>query len=212
MKLHRCVLLVVLSLPAVTFADVFGAADSKMILQLTQMFNTMKKQLEVATRAYDVGSDLYLLQQGDVTSINRVLNTELVTLMEEKGWMLDGLTTMRDLGQINQQITYMTGMMANAKDAETRQRMGYAVDLLKQQRTLVQLSAQTNKNMKKSTTDLSARDSSRITAENSAVLARTALAAQESRNQLEAIKKVSRSDEASFTRGAGRIYTEMGKR
>jgi len=212
MKLHRCALLVLLSLPTVTLADVLGAADSKMIAQLTQMFNTMKKQLEVAKRTYDVGADLYLLQQGDVTSINRVLNTELVTLMEEKGWLLDGLTSMRDLGQINQQITYMTGMMANAKDAETRQRLGYAMDLLEQQRTLVQLSAQTNKNLKKSTQDLSARDSSRITAENTAVLARTALAAQESRNRSEAVKKASRSDEASFARGAGRIYSEMGQR
>ncbi len=211
MKLHKGMLLVLLSLPVVTHADIFGAADSKMILQLTQIYNSIKEQLKVATKAYDVGVDLYDLSQGDVTSVDRILNTELVSLMKEKGWMLDGLTTLKDLAQINQQITYMTGLIANAKDAGTRQRLRYAMDLLKQQRTLIQLSKQTNKNLQKATTDLSERDSSRITAENTAVLARAALAAQEARNRADAVKKASRSEEVSFTQGAGRIYTEMGK-
>ena len=211
MKLHKGVLFIVLSLPVVAHADFFGASDSKMILQLTQIYNSIKEQLKVATKAYDVGADLYELSQGDVTSVDRVLNTELVALMKEKGWMLDGITTLKDLAQINQQITYMTGLIANAKGAGTRQRLRYAMDLLKQQRTLVQLSRQTNKNLQKATTDLSARDSSRITAENTAVLARAALAAQEERNRVEAVKKASRSEEVSFTQGAGRIYTEMGK-
>ena len=212
MKLHRSVLFILLSLPVVTHADIFGASESKMILQLTQIYNSIKEQLKVATKAYDVGVDLYDLSQGDVTSVDRILNTELVSLMKEKGWMLDGITTLKDLAQINQQITYMTGLIANAKDAGTRQRLRYAMDLLKQQRTLIQLSKQTNKNLQKATTDLSARDSSRITAENTAVLARAALSAQEARNRADAVKKASRSEEISFTQGAGRIYTEMGKR
>ena len=57
----------------------------------------------------------------------------------------------------------------------------------------------------------SARASSRITAENTAVLARAALAAQEARNREAAVKKASRSDEAAFTKGAARIYQEMGQ-
>ena len=211
MKLHKRVLFVLLSLPIVAQADMFGASESKMILQLTQMVKTVKEQLKLATKAYDVGIDLYDLSQGDVTSVDRVLNTELVALMREKGWMLDGLTTLQDLGQVNQQITYMTGLIADTRDADTQQRLRYAMDLLKQQRTLIQLSKQTTKNLQKATTDLSARASSRITAENTAVLARVALAAQEARNREEAVKKASRSDEAAFTKGAARIYTEMGK-
>ena len=211
MKLPNRVLFVFLSLPLVAQADVFGASESKMILQLTQMVKTVKEQLKLATKAYDVGIDLYDLSQGDVTSVDRVLNTELVALMREKGWMLDGLTTLQDLGAVNQQITYMTGLIADTRDADTQQRLRYAMDLLKQQRTLIQLSKQTTKNLQKATTDLSARASSRITAENTAVLARAALAAQEARNREEAVKKASRSDEAAFTKGAARIYTEMGK-
>ena len=211
MKLHNSVLFVLLVLPGVAHADVFGASDSKMILQLTQMVNTLKEQLKLATKTYDVGVDLYDLSQGDATSVDRILNTELVALMREKGWMLDGLTTLQDLSAVNQQITYMTGLIADTKDAETQQRLRYAMDLLKQQRTLIQLSAQTNKNLQKATTDLSARASSRITAENTAVLARAALAAQEARNREAAVKKASRSDEAAFTQGAARIYQEMGK-
>ena len=211
MKLHKRVLFVLLSLPIVAQADMFGASESKMILQLTQMVKTVKEQLKLATKAYDVGIDLYDLSQGDATSVDRILNTELVALMREKGWMLDGLTTLQDLGQVNQQITYMTGLIADTRDADTQQRLRYAMDLLKQQRTLIQLSKQTQKNLQKATTDLSARASSRITAENTAVLARVALAAQEARNREEAVKKASRSDEAAFTKGAARIYTEMGK-
>ena len=211
MKLHKRVLFVLLSLPIVAQADMFGASESKMILQLTQMVKTVKEQLKLATKAYDVGIDLYDLSQGNVTSVDRVLNTELVALMREKGWMLDGLTTLQDLGQVNQQITTMTGLIADTRDADTQQRLRYAMDLLKQQRTLIQLSKQTQKNLQKATTDLSARASSRITAENTAVLARVALAAQEARNREEAVKKASRSDEAAFTQGAARIYTEMGK-
>ena len=210
MKLHNSVLVVLLSLPVIAHADVFGASDSKMILQLTQMVNTLKAQLKLATKTYDVGVDLYALSQGDATSVDRILNTELVALMREKGWMLDGLTTLQNLNDVNQQITYMAGLIADARDAETQQRLRYAMDLLKQQRTLIQLSAQTNKNLQKATTDLSARASSRITAENTAVLARAALAAQEARNRADAVKKASRSDEAAFTQGAARIYQEMG--
>jgi len=210
MKPHNSVLFVLLVLPIVAHADVFGASDSKMILQLTQMVNTLKEQLKLATKTYDVGIDLYDLSQGDATSVDRILNTELVALMREKGWMLDGLTTLQDLSAVNQQITHMTGLIADTRDAETQQRLRYAMDLLKQQRTLIQLSAQTNKNLQKATTDLSARASSRITAENTAVLARAALAAQEARNREAAVKKASRSDEAAFTQGAARIYTEMG--
>ena len=211
MKPHNSVLFVLLVLPIVAHADVFGASDSKMILQLTQMVNTLKEQLKLATKTYDVGIDLYDLSQGDATSVDRILNTELVALMREKGWMLDGLTTLQDLSAVNQQITHMTGLIADTRDAETQQRLRYAMDLLKQQRTLIQLSAQTNKNLQKATTDLSARASSRITAENTAVLARAALAAQEARNREAAVKKASRSDEAAFTQGAARIYTDMGK-
>ena len=210
MRLHR-VFFILLVLPVVAHADVFGASDSKMILQLTQMVNTLKAQLKLATKTYDVGVDLYALSQGDATSVDRILNTELVALMREKGWMLDGLTTLQNLNDVNQQITYMAGLIADARDADTQQRLRYAMDLLKQQRTLIQLSAQTNKNLQKATTDLSARASSRITAENTAVLARAALAAQEARNREAAVKKASRSDEAAFTKGAARIYTEMGK-
>ena len=210
MKLHNSVLVVLLSLPVVAHADVFGASDSKMILQLTQMVNTLKAQLKLATKTYDVGVDLYALSQGDATSVDRILNTELVALMREKGWMLDGLTTLQNLNDVNQQITYMAGLIADAKDADTQQRLRYAMDLLKQQRTLIQLSAQTNKNLQKATTDLSARASSRITAENTAVLARAALAAQEARNREAAVKKASRSDEAAFTKGAARIYHGNG--
>jgi hypothetical protein len=205
MKLPKSALFVLLSLPIVAHADLFGASDSKMILQLTQMVNTLKEQLKLATKTYDVGVDLYDLSQGDVTSVDRVLNTELVALMREKGWMLDGLTTLQDLSAVNQQITYMAGLIADTRDADTQQRLRYAMDLLKQQRTLIQLSKQTTKNL------LSARASSRITAENTAVLARAALAAQEARNRTDAVKKASRSDEAAFTKGAARIYTEMGK-
>ncbi len=212
MKLHKGMLLVLLSLPAVTQADIFGASESKMVLQLTQIYNSMKEQLKVVSKAYDVGVDLYDLSQGDVTSVDRILNTKLVGLMREKGWMLDGLTTLQDLNKIRQQITYMSGLIASAKDSETRQRLRYAMDLLKQQRTLIQLSKQTSKNLRKATTDLSARDSSRITAENTAVLARAALSSQEARNRADAVKKASRSEEVSFTQDAGRIYSEMGKR
>ena len=211
MRLHNSVLFVLLSLPVIAHADVFGASESKMILQLTQMVNTLKAQLKLATKTYDVGVDLYALSQGDATSVDRILNTELVALMREQGWMLDGLTTLQNLNDVNQQITYMAGLIADAKDADTQQRLRYAMDLLKQQRTLIQLSAQTNKNLQKATTDLSARASSRITAENTAVLARAALAAQEARNREAAIKKASRSDEAAFTKGAARIYQEMGQ-
>jgi len=210
MKLHR-VFFVLLSLPVAAHADLFGAADSQMIVQLTQMVNTLKEQLKLATKTYDIGADLYDLSQGDATSVDRVLNTELVALMREKGWMLDGLTTLQNLSDVNQQMAYMAGLIADAKDADTQQRLRYAMDLLKQQRTLIQLSSQTTKNLQKATTDLSARASSRITAENTAVLARAALAAQEARNRAEAVQKASRSDEAAFTKGAARIYTEMGK-
>ena len=205
------VLLIVLAFPLVARADMFGASDAKMILQLTQMVKTLEDQLKVAKKAYDIGSDLYALSQGDLTSVDRVLNTELVALMKEKGWMLDGLTTLQTLSDVDRQLTALTGLLADAKDADTRERLQYALDLLKQQRTLLQLAEQTRKNLDKATTDLSARDSSRITAENTAVLARAALAAQEARNRDTAIEKAARSDEAAFTRGAARIYTDIGQ-
>ncbi len=205
------VVVVLLAFPLVARADMFGASDAKMILQLTQMVKTLEDQLKVAKKAYDIGSDLYELSQGDLTSVDRVLNTELVALMKEKGWMLDGLNTLQTLSDVDRQLTTLTGLLADAKDADTRQRVQYAMDLLKQQRTLLQLAEQTRKNLDKATTDLSARDSSRITAENTAVLARAALAAQEARNRDTAIQKAARSDEAAFTRGAARIYTEIGQ-
>ena len=205
------VVVVLLVFPLVARADMFGASDAKMILQLTQMVKTLEDQLKVAKKAYDIGSDLYELSQGDLTSVDRVLNTELVALMKEKGWMLDGLTTLQTLSDVDRQLTALTGLLADAKDADTRQRVQYAMDLLKQQRTLLQLAEQTRKNLDKATTDLSARDSSRITAENTAVLARAALAAQEARNRDTAIEKAARSDEAAFTRGAARIYTDIGQ-
>jgi len=205
------VVVALLVLPLVARADMFGASDAKMILQLTQMVKTLEDQLKVAKKAYDIGSELYELSQGDLTSVDRVLNTELVALMKEKGWMLDGLTTLQTLSDVDRQLTALTGLLADAKDADTRQRVQYAVDLLKQQRTLLQLAEQTRKNLDKATTDLSARDSSRITAENTAVLARAALAAQEARNRDTAIENAARSDEAAFTRGAARIYTDIGQ-
>jgi hypothetical protein len=208
---RRSVLLIVLAFPLLARADVFGASDAKMIVQLTQMVKTLEEQLKVVKRTYDIGADLYELSQGDLTSVDRVLNTELVALMKEKGWMLDGLTTLQTLSDVDRQLTTLTGLLADAKDADTRQRVQTAMDLLKQQRTLVQLAAQTRKNLDKATTDLSARDSSRITAENTAVLARAALAAQEARNRDTAIEKAARSDEAAFTRGAARIYTDIGQ-
>ncbi len=210
MQRHKLVF-ILLTLPVVAHADVFGASDSKMILQLTQMVNTLKAQLKLASKTYDVGVELYALSQEGATSADRILNTELVALMREHGWMLDGLTTLQNLNAVNQQITHMAGLIADAKDAETQQRLRYALDLLKQQRTLIQLSAQTHKNLHKATTDLSTRASSRITAENTAVLARAALAAQEARNREAAVKKASRSDEAAFTQGAARIYQDMGQ-
>jgi hypothetical protein len=209
--LRLSVLVIVLMFPLLAHGDLFGASDAKMIVQLTQMVKTLEEQLKVVKRTYDIGADLYELSQGDLTSVDRVLNTELVALMKEKGWMLDGLTTLQTLSDVDRQLTTLTALLADAKDADTRQRLRYAMDLLKQQRTLIQLSAQTRKNLQKATTDLSARDSSRITAENTAVLARAALAAQEARNRDTAIEKAARSDEAAFTRGAARIYTDIGQ-
>ncbi len=109
MQRHKLVF-ILLALPVVAHADVFGASDSKMILQLTQMVNTLKAQLKLVSKTYDVGVELYALSQGDATSVDRILNTELVALMREKGWMLDGLTTLQNLSDVNQQITYMSAI------------------------------------------------------------------------------------------------------
>ena len=60
-KLCAALLLV----PAVARADLFGVSDSKMIVQLTQMVNTLQAQLNTLQKTYDVGRELYDLAQRD---------------------------------------------------------------------------------------------------------------------------------------------------
>ena len=111
----RSVVVLLLVVPLAARADFFGASDAKMILQLTQMVKTLEEQLKTAKKAYDIGTDLYELSQGDVTSVDRVLNTDLVALMKEKGWMLDGLNTLQTLSDVDRQVTYLSGLMADAE-------------------------------------------------------------------------------------------------
>lgn len=198
--------------PTLAQADLFGASDVKIVAQLTQMLTTLEDQLKTLKRTYDVGQDLYALTRGDITSLDRVLNTELVGLMREKGWLVEGLDGLEDLNAIAQQIGRLQRLLAEAKDADTRDQLQAALDLLKQQRTLVQLSDQARKNLERATHDINTREASRITAENTAVLARAALAAQAARDEQTLVRKASRSDEAAFAAGAARIYQQAGQR
>ena len=183
-----------------------------MIVQLTQMVNTLQAQLNTLQRTYDVSLELYDLAQRDVTSLDRVLNTELVALMREQGWLVEGIGSLQSLNAIQQQIAHLQRLAGEAKDAETREQIRYALELLKQQRTLVQLADQANQNIQRATTDISQRESARLTAENTAVLARAALAAQATRDQAAATRKAARGDEAAFAAGAARIYRNAGDR
>lgn len=203
-------LLLVLSWPAQ--ADMFGFSESQMYVQLMQIVKTTKEQLEQAKKAYEVTSEIYALSKADSTSLDRILNTELVSMMRDRGWMVDGLNTLQDVADLDRQISYMSTLLAEAKDADTRDQIQYAIDLLKQQRAVLKLSAQADRNLGKAASDLSERESSRITAENTAILARHALAEQDRINRIEAQQKAGAADARRFTRDAAKLYRSMGDR
>ena len=190
-------------------ADLFGITESQMYLQLMQIVETAQRQLEQAKKIYDVTSELYALSQSESTSLDRILNTELVDYMREKGWMVSGLDLMRDLADLDRQLAYLGDLLEQTDDPDTRAQLQAAIDLLKQQRAVLKLTQHTDKNLRKAATDLSERDSARITAENTAVLARQALAEQDRLNRQDAARKAAASDIRRFTRGAAKIYKNL---
>ena len=193
-------------------ADLFGIQESQTYIQLVQLLKVAQEQLEQAKKAYEVSSEIYLLSQSESQSLDRILNTQLVDIMREKGWMVDGLDALRGVADIDRQINYMMQLMADAKDAETREQLQYTIDLLRQQRTVMKLAAQTDKNLGKAVKDVDERESSRITAENTAILARQALAEQNRINQLAAQQKAAVSDQRRFAHDAAKLYRKLGGR
>ena len=211
--LPRSLLLaLLLGTPIMTHADSLGIADSKMIMQLAELYNTMLAQLEVVKKQYDIGRELYDLSRADATSIDRLLDTRLVGMMKQKGWLVDGLDPLQDVVTLNRQIRHLVELMAQIKDEAEQRRLQAIIDLLKQDRTMLQLAGQTERNLGKSATDVSTRESSRITAENTAILARTAVAAQQERNRQLAARKSAQSDEQRITAGVAQIYQQVEKR
>ena len=211
--LPRSLLLaLLLGTPIMTHADSLGIADSKMIMQLAELYNTMLAQLEVVKKQYDIGRELYDLSRADATSIDRLLDTRLVGMMKQKGWLVDGLDPLQDVVTLNRQIRHLVELMAQIKDEAEQRRLQAIIDLLKQDRTMLQLAGQTERNLGKSATDVSTRESSRITAENTAILARTAIAAQQERNRQLAARKSAQSDEQRITAGVAQIYQQVEKR
>ncbi len=182
--MKNIVLLIVFSLPFINSvqADIFGASDMKVITELQAMYETMMKTLQEAKA-----------QNAKLSSVK----SSLIDIMDTKDYVenfsadqiarrierdFENVTELDDLSGMSerQKIRALRRLLKRRiddpdTDEETRRRLEREQALLEdiemRNEILEEISKNSNRNLQKSSTDLSSRDSNRITAESLSALA-----------------------------------------
>jgi hypothetical protein len=207
----------VLALPTSAHAVGSSGVNLKILAQLQQMYTQFQKTLETAQKTKRRMEDLKELQKLENMSREDIRSGKAFSAISEaagagEGVFYENTDALQNVGQLRSQIEGITAQLNQTDEGPKKERLEALLDLRKRELSIARLRDATNETVKDSGGSLSNKEAQQMTAQNTALLARSAAAERQRAVDQDKQDAAARSRQKQAVSGVDKAYEAMGSR
>ncbi len=209
--MKKLIIVIVLLSVQTLKADAFGITDSKQILQLIKIYNTLVEQLNRLTDVKRNIDNLNELEELRNLSTEDIINGELANKLSKLSNISGSLGFSETSDSIDSQIRNLNDLKKISKSLEEKRAIDMKLSILKRLEALSDASDALKDDMEKAGKNINPREANQISARALTSLTQLAILAEQAAQENKEQQLQSEVDQINFLKGAGKALEKIGK-